>query len=377
MKARYQSKVVIPAVLILLLCLAYLDYLTGHEFSLFPLYLLPLALIAWNEGLRATLGVFAVAAFCISVKAVLEHQDSGSYWWYWDTFIKIILLILLPFGLWKIKHLLHDLRQAQEELRKINDSLEQTVAARTEQLALTLVDLQEKELLLMQQSRLAAMGEMIGNIAHQWRQPLNRLGLLVQDILVTSEAGMIDRSYLEEHVEKTMETIHHMSQTVEDFRNFFKPDKEKTTFRVIDAIATTMSLLQEGLRPLQVETIIEQVGEPVVIGYPNEYSQVLINIIGNAKDAFASRRTKSPVLRFSAWTAEGTTFLTITDNAGGIPQEIMSSIFEPYFSTKGPKEGTGLGLYMSRMIVERNMKGSLAVRNVDGGAEFEIAVPAC
>ncbi|UFS69995.1 ATP-binding protein [Geomonas sp. RF6] len=296
-----------------------------------------------------------------------------------------------------------ELQLAHEELCKTNASLEQAVSERTRELSLTVedlkrevaqrtklaldlqvetaerlrvqVELREKDLMLMQQSRLAAMGEMIGNIAHQWRQPLNRLGLLAQDVLLTHEAGGADGTYLEDHVKKTMETIHHMSQTIEDFRNFFRPDKEKTRFDGVDAIETTLSLLEEGLKSQHVITEIDRSGDAFVFGFPNEYKQVLINIVANARDAFAERKTPHPHIRFTAWSEEGTSYVTVSDNAGGIPEEIIDRLFEPYFTTKEPDKGTGLGLYMSRMIIERNMGGRLTARNIVGGAEFIIATP--
>jgi len=235
-------------------------------------------------------------------------------------------------------------------------------------------ELREKELLLLHQSRLAAMGDMIGNIAHQWRQPLNMLGLLAQDLLMTHKAGDFNTEYLEANIKKVLETIGHMSQTIDDFRYFFRPDREKTDFRILAMIEKTISLLEGSLKAEQITTTVVPAGDPVVNGYPNEFCQVLLNIIINARDAFVTQKEPSPTITIEIGTEDGRSVVTITDNAGGIPEDTLNKIFEPYFTTKGPDKGTGIGLYMSKIIIEKNMGGTLSARNVGSGAQFRIAV---
>ena len=291
-------------------------------------------------------------------------------------------------------------KRAEEALLQANEHLTRRVAERTAELSQTIDRLQdeikqrvrigealqaetterlsvqaelgEKELLLLHQSRLAAMGEMIGNIAHQWRQPLNLLGLLAQDLSMTYTSGEFSTEYLEGAVKKMLETIRHMSQTIDDFRNFFRPYKEKVDFRVLDVVQQTISLLEGSLQALRIKTEVVASGDPVLNGYPNEFSQVLLNIMINAKDALLEQNVADPTITIEIGSNGGKRFVTITDNAGGIPEAIIGRVFDPYFTTKGADRGTGLGLFMSKTIVERNMGGSLSARNLERGAQFRI-----
>ncbi len=235
-------------------------------------------------------------------------------------------------------------------------------------------ELRHKEQLLIQQSRQAALGEMIGNIAHQWRQPLNALGLIVQQPALFYEFGEVNQEFLEDNARKAMDVIKHMSRTIDDFRNFFKPDKEKTCFQVRDEVAKTLSIMEGSFQGMQAAIQFEAKEDPVINGYPNEFSQVLLNILINARDAMAEREIAVPKVVITLSTENGRSVVTIADNAGGIPDEIIDKVFDPYFTTKGPQVGTGVGLFMSKTIVEKNMGGVLSVRNVDGGAEFRIAI---
>jgi signal transduction histidine kinase len=228
--------------------------------------------------------------------------------------------------------------------------------------------------LLIIQSRHAAMGEMISNIAHQWRQPLNMLGLLSQELLMTHRAGRFSQELIEANVKKIMEIIHFMSKTIDDFTSFVRTDKKKEIFSVRAVVEKTLSLLEPTLAAQKIRTKIEATGDPVIEGYPNEYSQVIFNIISNARDAFFARRVASPVVTVAIRNQEGRTVVTVTDNAGGIPEQIIEKVFEPYFTTKGPSHGTGIGLFMCKMIIENNMDGTISVSNVSGGAEFRIVV---
>ena len=234
--------------------------------------------------------------------------------------------------------------------------------------------LREKEQMLILQSRQAAMGEMIGNIAHQWRQPLNLLGLTAQQLLLYYDLAEFDRAFLSENVDKAMGLIQHMSQTIDDFRNYFKPDKEKTSFKVQEAITNTLSLLKGSLHnPLiRVELVADDAC--VIHGYPNEFAQVLLNIMINGKDVLTERNIPNPMMTITTSRQDGCAVVTVADNGGGIPEEIIDKIFDPYFTTKGPQQGTGIGLFMSKTIIERNMGGKLTVRNIANGAEFRIEV---
>ena len=293
-------------------------------------------------------------------------------------------------------------KQAEEALIKANEELEMRVAERTEELEKSRaeLELQNVELLetnhklrvetaerlrameelrimdqlMIQQSRMAAMGEMLGNIAHQWRQPLNVLGLKAQEIGLCYELGAFSKELLDDNIAKIMEILLHMSQTIDDFRDFTAPDKEKTLFRVDRVIAKTVSLIKDNFTELGITIEFSTSGETQINGYPNEYGQVLLNILTNAKDAFGEQRAIDARIMVRSWTEDGRAVVTITDNAGGVREEIMDKIFDPYFTTKELGKGTGVGLFMSKTIIEKNMGGRFTVRNVDGGAEFRIVV---
>jgi len=234
--------------------------------------------------------------------------------------------------------------------------------------------LRVKEQMLIQQSRLAAMGEMIGNIAHQWRQPLNNLGLIVQQLPLFYKFGELTQESLDESVMQSMNIILHMSKTIDDFRNYFRPDKEKVEFKVRETIDTTLSLIKDTFKNHHISIEVVAKNDPIIHGYRNEFAQVLLNILNNARDILTERATDNPKVMITASSEGGRAVVTITDNAGGIPEEIMGKIFDPYFTTKGPQEGTGVGLFMSKTIIEKNMGGKLTGRNIANGAEFRIEV---
>lgn len=219
------------------------------------------------------------------------------------------------------------------------------------------------------------MGEMIGNIAHQWRQPLNILALSVQEIKLTYPHDDIFKESLNTNIDKAMSLILHMSKTIDDFSNYFKPDKEKTLFKANSAVAKAISLVNSSLTNLDISVELFEKSETYINGYPNEYSQVLLNILLNCRDAFeVSMVNQRRVITVTVCEENNCSVVTITDNAGGIPDSIIDKIFDPYFTTKGPDKGTGIGLYMAKTIIEKNMGGILSVRNTQDGAEFRIEI---
>lgn len=270
-----------------------------------------------------------------------------------------------------------DRKRAEENARDLNQQLETAVAALEEEIAehqQTGDELRSKEHLLVLQSRQASMGEMIGNIAHQWRQPLNLLAIIVQSLPMKGERGDLCVEDLRSCSEKSMQIISHMSQTIDDFRNFFRPDKEKVPFKVCDAVSRAVSIIEGSFAGSRIKLETHVSGDPVVNGYPNEFSQVLINILLNARDVLVERRVDNPLVTITIDGKAGKSAIAIADNGGGIPEDIMDKIFDPYFTTRGPDRGTGVGLFMSKTIIEKNMNGALTARNVGAGAEFRIEV---
>jgi PAS domain S-box-containing protein len=232
----------------------------------------------------------------------------------------------------------------------------------------------EKDRLMMVQSRQAAMGEMLGNIAHQWRQPLNIVGLIIQDIHDAQAHGQLTPDYLEKSVRRGMDVIQHMSQTIDDFRTFYRTDKEKQTFVLNEIVDRVFSFVESSFRNSQLVIDVKMPAAVTATGYPNEFAQVLLNILNNAKDVLLERRVRSPRIAVHVFSDQGRSVVTIADNAGGIIAEDLDRVFEPFFTTKDEGKGTGIGLYLSKIIIEKNMSGRLTARNIAGGAEFRIEV---
>ncbi len=241
----------------------------------------------------------------------------------------------------------------------------------------------EKEKLLIQQSKMAVMGEMIGNIAHQWKQPLSLISMSNTLIKLNKEAeGLNTQEEINGALENIDESVIHLSNTIDDFRNFFNPNKEKTFFSTQTILEKTFNLISSEFKNSNIE-IIKNISDIKISGYQNELLHVLINIIKNAKDEFLKKDSlEKQYLFIDAYQSDDLIFIKIKDNVGGIPEDIISEIFTPYFTTKKDKDGTGIGLYMSRQIVE-NMNGKLDVSNVEfeyegqdyKGAEFTISLP--
>jgi PAS domain S-box-containing protein len=260
------------------------------------------------------------------------------------------------------------LAEKQLQLEEMNLHLEQRVAE-------AVSDSRKKDQILLQQNRLATMGEMIGNIAHQWRQPLNALGLIVQELRLTYGREEFNQESLEASVKKAMGLISHMSKTIDNFSNYFKPDHDKSLFSVNQAVADTLSLVELSFKNQGIEVEVDAVGNVEATGYMHEYSQVLLNILFNCRDAFEERAAERPRrVTIAIFQENDRSVVTVADNAGGIPEDIMDKIFDPYFTTKGPDKGTGIGLFMSKALIEKNMGGKLAARNTSHGAEFRIEV---
>ena len=256
-------------------------------------------------------------------------------------------------------------KRAENALKQLNETLEQRVAEET---AWNMA----QERLLIQQSRLAAMGEMIGNIAHQWRQPINALALMLANIKDAYEYNELDQAYLDETVQSGQNLIQKMSTTIDDFRNFFKPNSEKKRFRICDAATDAVGMVADSFKNQGIEIINESCCAPCfVYGYPNEYAQVVLNALTNAKDALTAKGRSGKVW-IKIEMRDGFATALVSDDGGGIAPAILHKVFDPYFTTK--EKGTGIGLYMSRMIMEK-MGGDISIRNVKDGAEVSITLP--
>ena len=278
------------------------------------------------------------------------------------------------------------LQQSKRNLENYNQQLTEEVKLRTADLASLNHNLdkrvkeevqhrQEQERLLIQQSKLAAMGEMVGAIAHQWRQPLNALSLVMQNQYITYKAGNLNDTSMAHSLKKSERLIKKMSTTIDDFRNFSNPDKSVDQFDITVLLRTTFSLMDAQFKNQNININFNCEDNLIVTGFQGEFSQVILNLLNNAKDVLVETRVNSPCITVSAYqTAQGTQ-ISVGDNGGGIPENIIHKIYDPYFTTKEEGKGTGIGLYMSKMIIENNMMGTLSAFNDTEGATFIIKIP--
>lgn len=237
-------------------------------------------------------------------------------------------------------------------------------------------EIEYQKAMLFQQSKLVAMGEMIDNIAHQWRQPLNTLSVIVQDAEYAYGSGRLDKNYIRTMTSESMEQIIFMSQTIEDFRNFIKPDQKNTLFDLNQPVAESLDLLA-GMFEAQRITIDVQYSDSVleIFGSASEFKQVMINLLQNARDALAENKSSNPTITIRIFGDDTYGAVTLQDNGGGIAPDVIDRIFEPYFTTKEEGKGSGIGLYMSYAIIRTKMGGTIGVENVENGTLFTLTLP--
>jgi len=234
----------------------------------------------------------------------------------------------------------------------------------------------ENEYLLMQQSKLATMGEMIGHIAHQWRQPLAQLGGIFMNLDASYAHKELNQEAMNKHIEKGNMLIKYMSQTIDDFRHFFEPNQTEEYFDVIRYVENAIHIIEASLTYYHIELeVICDDDIPQVKGYASEFSQVILNLLDNAKDVFIERDILVPKITIHISASKKKVMISIADNAGGIDAEFIDKIFGIYFSTKHKKGGSGLGLYMSKLILEKKGMGTIKVSNIEEGALFAIHIP--
>jgi len=236
-------------------------------------------------------------------------------------------------------------------------------------------ELRVKDKIMMIQSRQAAMGDMIAMIAHQWRQPLSIMSMEANNLkLSLALEEEITTELLEKHIESISEQVEQLSQTIDDFRNFFKPNQAKEIVTVSDILEKTMRIIRKSMEDNNIAVLIENRSETKLETYPNQLLQVFINIINNAKDILKSKSISDAKVLITINDVEESVITSICDNGGGIPKNVMDRIGEPYFTTK-KTEGTGLGLYMSKSIITEHLNGKFTWANRDGGVCFTIILP--
>ncbi|MDF1880765.1 cache domain-containing protein [Sulfurimonas sp. MAG313] len=275
----------------------------------------------------------------------------------------IVILLTIAFSR-RISEIFIDYKdrvlERENALHELNDSLK-------EQVKIEVAAQREKEKMLIQQSKMAAMGDMISMIAHQWRQPLNQMSYVMMNIDGAYDDRTLSREYLDTKLKEGENLLEYMSHTIDDFRNFFKPDKEKEELSLCDLVDSAVGLIEKGFEKHQIILKKDYQCDLKVLVYKNEMIQVLLNLLKNAQEALL--QIPEGKVNICIYQEDTIAKICISDNAGGIAQENMEKIFEPYFSTKA-HQGTGLGLYMSKMIINEHMDGDIRVENLETGAQF-------
>ena len=229
-----------------------------------------------------------------------------------------------------------------------------------------------KDKILIHQSKMATMGEMIGVIAHQLKQPLNILSLYCNDVEESHKFGEIDDKFINDFSKSTKEQIKFLSETIDGFRDFFNPNKQKRVFEIKHAIERTLKLMGNQFEVNKIKLNLE-IGDEDIFGIETELEQVLLNIINNSIDAFKERNIENREINIKVLSKQSYTILIIEDNAGGVKEESLEKIFDPYYTTKST--GTGTGLYMVKLVIKNSLQGDLKINNSEKGLRYIIALP--
>jgi len=228
----------------------------------------------------------------------------------------------------------------------------------------------EKQKMLELQERHSQMGEMISMITHQWKQPLNAIQLIAQVLKIKTENNTCTSEFLLEKLDSIFKQVKFMDKTIYVFQNFFKPAKEKVKFNIYETLESLLELVRYEYEYKNIQIVLEGKKDVIGFGYPNEFSQVILTLMKNAKDAFEEHPSDNMRITLEVRSEEGKACICVRDNAGGIPDDLIDNIFELYVTTK--EDGTGLGLNIAKRVIENNMNGRITVQNTQEGAEFRI-----
>ncbi len=291
----------------------------------------------------------------------------------------LITMLVMNYGFDIILHQLDELNaklmHSQSELQAINKDLQKRVQQEIELKLKKEREANEKERILVHQSKLASMGEMIGNIAHQWRQPLTELSSILINMEMFFDRGKLTKERLQTRIEDADMQIKFMSRTIDDFRNFFSSGKQKESLSISVPFGKVEKLMRASLKNNGITFCLDIQDDFVLFVYPNEITQALLNLVSNAKDILVERSVGTGKISLKAYSEKGKNIIEVRDNAGGVETDPIERIFEPYFSTKHATSGTGIGLYMTKIIIEKNNAGMIVVHNDEEGAVFQIIFP--
>lgn len=264
-----------------------------------------------------------------------------------------------------------NLKQKTDVIEKLNRNLSERVRQEVEKN-------REQERLLMHQSRFVQMGEMLSMIAHQWRQPLNSVSLAAINLTTASELGVLNAETVRLQASFIQELTRRMSETIDDFTDFFKPDRHAETFYLQEVFERVRTIANAQLKAHSIDLQVDltpEVQEHPLLGRKNELAHVFLNLVTNARDAFEEKAIRQGLITIRAYLQTTRLIIQVSDNAGGIAPEALDRLFDPYFTTKPQGKGTGIGLYMCRTIIERNYQGDITVKNQPEGATFTLRLP--
>ena len=273
------------------------------------------------------------------------------------SFAALIAFVILQNIRFLHNNLENMVKEKTKELQELNRNLEIKIKEEVQKS-------REKDEIMFRQSRLAAMGEMIGNIAHQWRQPLNALGLIIQSFQTKRMLGVeLDDEFIDAQVKEGAMLAENMSKTIDDFRNFFNPNKKTELFSIKENIEKSIEILSVYFKKYNIDINIICKNDFKILSYPNEFSQVIINLLSNSKDALIETKPDVKLIEIIIHSDKNRGYIEVYDNGGGIKEDVIDRIFEPYFTTKHKSAGTGIGLYMSGQIIEKQMGGEIEAQN--------------
>jgi len=264
--------------------------------------------------------------------------------------------------------LTEEVKRKTKELRHLNENLESKIEEKVKENA-------EQQKLLFRQARYAQMGEMISMIAHQWRQPLNTISVTTATLQIHIDMDQYEKTFFHDKIKTISGSVEHLSATIDDFRNFFKLDKEKQKVQFSQIVQNALHLTLASMEKKSIKINTSYQCDCCVFSYPNEIIHVVLNLLKNAEDALLAKKVANPQIEIRTYRRSNVAVMEIEDNAGGISPKIIDSIFDPYFTTKEKSDGTGLGLYMSKIIIEDHCHGKIEVQNGQYGARFKIVLP--
>ncbi len=335
-------------------------------------YYILMILLALTAGATTTLGSVFHAYFAFMAIILLMLSSSFAYLG-GDVHIIIALISLVAITILtgtgsdyylKLKKIV----ELSVQLKTFNTALEERVQ---KEVAKNI----EKDIQLMHQSRLAQMGEMVNMIAHQWRQPLHIISTAATDMDIKMELNVLDNETSKKHIETINTLTQHLSSTIDDFRDFFKVTKEKELTSLKEVVTTTLKIVGEFVENKNITISTDMKSTETFNSYPNELKQVLLNLLKNAEDVLLEREIEDAQIIIKTFCDESHLYLEVCDNAGGVPETHIDQIFNAYYTSKSQDIGSGLGLYMSKIIIEEHCGGSLSVKNVEDGACFCISLP--